>query len=131
MAFSVTEISIDKVFNSGGYEIIVTGVFEDGGSSYSVTIGSDGVCYSGIPGQGNVVYPENGVSLYAYTPMLEPTVSTPYSVTVINLSTLESHTLSNVLTVVPKQYLNKIYSFRRMLSPDYLYGAGHIKEEKV
>lgn len=130
MAFSITSINIDTVFNNGGYELVVTGVFEDGGT-YSVTIGADGVCYSGIPGQGNTIYPETGISLYAYTPMLEPTSGTAYSVTVINLSTLESHTLSNVLTVLPKQYLSKIYSFRRMLAPDYLYGAGHIKEEKI
>lgn len=130
MAFSITAISRDKVSNNGGYELAVTGVYEKG-ASYSVTIGLDGICYSGIPDQGYVIYPENNTKLYAYTPLLDITGGgSLFSVSVVNLTTLESHSLLNVLTVLPKQYLSKVYSYRQMLAPDYLYGTSHIKEEE-
>lgn len=133
MSFSLDSINIDSIFDSGGHEIVISGSFEEA-HTYYVYIGdykssSDSLCYSGISDQGNVIVPEVNNTLYAYSPLLNSTGSTPYSVTVIDTSTLESHTLVDVLYVYKKQYLSKIYNYRKMLEPNYLYGPYDIREE--
>lgn len=122
-----------NVFEDGGYVIYIPGSYEDG-ASYSIHIGDyrnalDPVCYSGIPEQGSSIYPQlNGV-LYAYTPLLQITGVNPYSVTVINESTLSVQTLIDVLFVRKKQFYNKVYRIRKVLPPRYKTGPRSILEE--
>jgi len=133
MAFVLDSINKERVSEDGGHELLVSGTFE-AGHTYYVYIGdfktsSDAICYSGVSDQGNVIIPEVNNTLYAYTPLLTTTGTTPYSVTVIDVSTAESHTLTDSIYIDKKQFLSKIYLYRKMLSPKYIYGPNNIKEE--
>lgn len=133
MSFSVISINVSEVFNNGGWELIITGVFEQG-HSYKVYIGdyktsADAVCYSGVLDQGNIIYPELNNTLYSYTPLLNVTDSNPYSVTIIDIGTLESHTLVDCLYVRNKQYNSKVYFYKKCLIPNYKLGSFEVSEE--
>jgi len=132
MAFSLTSISPQKVFCDGGRLLTVTGVFELR-HRYRVHVGnsettSDPICYSGIPGQGNVVYPTNATTLVARTPLLVPSV-TPYSVLVVDLDTAVVHSLLNVLTALNKQFYSLVYGYRKVMHGDYKVGPRNIELE--
>lgn len=134
MAFSITEVDKTEVFEDGGRKIIISGTFESG-VSYNVYIGdhrdsTDAICYSGIPDQGNEIYPELNSTLIAYTPLLLPSGEFPYSVTVINTSTSETQTLIDILYVRLKQYFNRVYKYRSMLNPKYKSGPKAIDLEE-
>jgi hypothetical protein len=134
MTFSLESINRSEIFNNGGYEIIISGIFEQG-YSYNIFIGdykndSDAICYSGIPEQGNTIYPELNNTLYVYTPLLNITGSDPYSITVINVVTLESKTLLNCLYVRNKQFNSKVYSYKKNLFNKYEVGPIDIMDEK-
>jgi hypothetical protein len=133
MTFSLESVDKLEIFNNGGYELIISGVFEQD-SSYNVFIGdfkndSDAICYSGVPEQGNIIYPELDNTLYVYTPLLNITGSNPYSITVINISTLETRTLLNCLYVRNKQFNSKTYSYKKNLFNNYELGPIDVTEE--
>ena len=133
MTFSINSIDKSEISNDGGYELIISGVF-DQGSSYNVFIGDflnadDAKCYSGIPEQGNIIYPELDNTLYAYTPLLNITDSSPYSITVVNIDTLETRILLNCLYVRNKQFCSKVYTYRNNLFSNYELGPMNITEE--
>lgn len=133
MTFSLTEINQSEVFDSGGWELVINGVFEPK-NRYNVFIGdyknnNDAICYSGIFDQGNIIYPELNNVLYAYTPLLNISGENPYSVTVLNVDTLESRTLLDCLYVRKRQYHSKVYEYKRNLIPNYKLGPINITEE--
>jgi hypothetical protein len=134
MTFSLEAINKSEIFCNGGYELIISGIFEHN-FSYNVFIGdykndNDAICYSGIPEQGNIIYPELNNTLYVYTPLLNITGNYPYSVTVMNTSTLESRTLLNCLYVRNKQFNSKVFNYKKNLFSNYELGPMDITEEK-
>lgn len=130
---TVNEASSVEVFSDGGYELRIAGEFESD-HTYRVYIGdyrseSDPVCYSSIPKQGSSIKPQlNGV-LYAYTPLLAPSGSYPYSITVVDELTLDTQTLTDILYARLRQFYNRVYRLRKALSPKYKTGARAITEE--
>ena len=139
MTFSISSVSPDTILSDGGHTITVTGLFE-AGHQYQVYMGDlgtiyDHVCYSGIPGQKNTVSPtpsEIGGSLDTltiYSPMVTPD-SSAYSIVVIDVSTLEVHLLSDVITAVKKQFFSTVYSMKRLYNPKYYVGPRTIELEK-
>ena len=136
MPFSIDSIDISSVFMDGGRRIAISGSFELG-NPYKVFIGDykndlDAVCYSGICEQGNIIYPELNNILIAYTPLLIPTGAiNPYSITVINNNTLESHVLLDCILVYNKQFYTKVYEIRKLLLPGYLTGPINIENEDM
>ena len=132
MAFSLTSISPQKVSCEGGRALTITGVFELT-HRYRVHIGNsettgDPICYSGVSGQGNVVYPTNATTLLVYTPLFTPS-ATPYSVLVVDLDTSESHALLNVVTALKKQFCSMVYLYRKNMHGDYKVGPRNIELE--
>jgi hypothetical protein len=133
MTFSINSVDKLEIFNDGGHELIISGVFENG-ASYKVLIGDflnddDAECYSGIPEQGNIIYPELDNTLYVYTPLLNIADSSPYSITVINVDTLETRSILNCLYISNKQFYSKVYTYRNNLFSNYELGPMNITEE--
>ena len=133
MTFSINFVDKSEIFNDGGYELIISGVFEQG-ASYNVFIGDflnggDAKCYSGIPEQGNIIHPELNNTLYAYTPLLNITNNNPYSITVMNVDTLETRIILNCIYVRRKQFYSKVYAYRNNLFSNYELGPMDITEE--
>lgn len=132
MAFSIASISPQKVSCEGGHALTITGSFELT-HRYRVHVGnsettSDPICYSGIPGQGNVVYPTNATTLVAYTPLLVSS-TTPYSILVVDLETSVVHPLLNALTALKKQFYSLVYLYRKNMHGDYKVGPRNIELE--
>ena len=138
MSFSISSVSPSKILSDGGREVIVTGVFE-AGYQYNVHIGDlgslyDPICYSGKPGQGNNVIPtasiEGGIldTLTVYSPRMSPD-SSAYNVTVTNISTAETHSLSSVITSLKNQFFTTVYAMKRMQHPSYFLGPKRIEFE--
>jgi hypothetical protein len=132
MAFSLTSISPQKASCEGGVTLTITGTFELT-HRYRVHIGNsettgDPICYSGIAGQGNVVYPTNATTLIVYTPLLVSS-ATPYSVLVVDLDTTEIHVLLNSFTALKKQFYSLVYRYRKNMHPDYKVGPRNIELE--
>jgi hypothetical protein len=93
----------------------------------------DPKCYSGIPGQGDILYPLTENTLRAYSPRLRHTagVAAPYSVLLVDLETLEQGILMNVVEVCRQSYSDATYALRKVLPLHYLTGARDISQEKV
>jgi hypothetical protein len=134
MSFSINSIIPNILFCDGGHKITVYGNFEENGN-YNIFIGdhkntTDSICYSGIPGQRNLIYPELNNSLIGYTPLLNITgVVYPYSVTVVNSDSLEAHVLIDCLYIYNRQFYTKVYEIRKNLLPCYLTGPINIDNE--
>lgn len=132
MAFTLTSVSPDKVSCEGGALITLTGTFEVT-HRYRVHVGDitttiDPICYSGVRGQGNVVYPTSATTLKAYVPVLTPSV-TPYNILVVDLDTAEVHSLSSVLTALKKQFYSQVYSYRKVMHSSFKMGPRSIDSE--
>ena len=128
MAFSLTSIDPVTFPEDGGHEIQVAGSFE-AGREYRVHIGelgstSDLACYSGKPEQGTTIYPWTTGILRAYSPVLTP--NRTVSVTVVDLDTLEEHTLTDVGTTVFRHYKSLVFSLRKVLPIFYKTGPRDI-----
>ena len=136
MGFSISEISPNIILGDGGREIIVTGVFESG-HRYHIHLGdamdeTDPICYSGKPGQGNDLYPINGVRLRGYTVRTIITGSYPFSVFVMDVDTGEAHILDDALVVQKPQFYTSVYTLRKLCPIDWLIGPRNITlEERV
>lgn len=129
MALTITSISPTKVLGSGGVKFSVFGDFSELlGFGFRVYVGpngdnSDAPCYSGIPGQGNIIYPVSVEELRGYLPMLEPTDPTDYNVYVELVSdTLENDLLTEVLEVLPAQFYSRVFELRSVFPPFYRMG---------
>jgi len=130
MAFFVTAIDPAIFPEDGGHEIRVSGSFEDG-HRYQVYIGelgstSDLACYSGKPGQGNVIYPWTTGILRCYSPVLAP--DRTVSVTVQDLDTAEEHTLVDAGTTVFRHYKSLVFTLRKVLPIFYKTGPRDISQ---
>ena len=125
MAFSLTSVSPAIVSAAGGYLIEIVGAFELG-NRYQVYLGNTGttldpVCYSGVRGQGSVVYPLSAVLMRAYTPRVASDTSA-YTVTVLNLDTLEGHVLAGSVTAEKVQYQSTVFGLRGVAPPRWKTG---------
>lgn len=125
MAFSVSSVNRDRVPEDGGHEIEITGVFE-AGHGYEVYVGdtgsiSDYPAYSGRPGQGNVVYPRQGLTvLRCYTPRLPPGYTV--SITIKDKDSPESHKLTGALVVDYQQFRSTVFGMRKVFPIFYKIG---------
>ena len=139
MAFSISSVAPDKILSDGGHQLVITGVFEKG-FLYRVHLGDlgttgDPACYSGKPGQANLVYPtssDGGTTfdtLTVYSPKVTPN-ATPYDITVINYTTLEVHVLSGVVTALKNQFFTSVYAVRHLPPPHYKTGPRNIDLEE-
>lgn len=139
MAFSITSVSPTEILSDGGHKIEVTGLYE-AGHRYQVNMGdlgsnADPVCYSGIPGQAEVVFPRKSTSggaldlLTVYSPRVNPSPA-PYSIYVLDLDTLEAHVLSSVVTTTKHQFFTNVYAVRSVQPPKYKVGPRSINLEQ-
>ena len=129
MAFTLASISPESIACDGGRLLTITGSFEIT-HRYRVHVGdvettADPICYSGVRGQASTVYPSSATTIKVYTPLLVPS-DTDYSILVVDLDTLEAHALSEVLTVLEKQFYSLVYAYRKVLHPDYKVGPRNI-----
>ena len=131
MAFSLTAVVPDDVPQDGGWEIEVQGSFELE-NPYKVHFGpagsaADPACQSGKPGQGQIIYPFSATVLRCYTPVVTP--GGPYTVTVVNQDTAESHQLADEMIVLKRQFWTSVYDLRRVLPVFYKTGPRKIDLE--
>ena len=140
MTFSIASVTPDSLLSDGGHEIVVTGVFEEG-HRYRVHLGDlgtigDPACYSGIPGQANLVYPRSSVAggildtLTVYSPRVNYNLVTPYDITVIDYDTSEVHALSEVITALRNQFFTTVFSTRSLQPPYYKVGPRSLELEE-
>jgi len=132
MALTITEVSPVKVPPNGGFKLLLTGTFLIG-HRYAVYIGDvgstvDPICFSGIPGQANDIYPLSATTLRAYTPALVPN-AVPYHVAVLDLDTLEAFLFPDSITVQKKGFVNSVYAMRKPQPPIYRTGPRGIEKE--
>lgn len=129
MALLITEILPEKVSTEGGTRVSISGDFEGKvGTGFRVHVGPNGddtdpLCYSGVPGQGTVIYPVSSSEMRCYLPVLEPTDGSPHSVYVEQVTDeLENATLVDVLTVLPAQFYSRVFELRSVFPPFYRMG---------
>ena len=104
MAVSISNISPVAIERRGGTKLTVTGTFPVTGSFEVRLVSTGGVetaCYSGVPGQGNVVFPKSGTTLECYNPSL---VEGLYDVKVVELPAVDDDTLAAALTLTPEHF---------------------------
>lgn len=133
MGFTLTNIIPNVIFNSGGHELVINGVFN--GGCFQVYIGdkkdtSDLLCYSGKPGQGTLIYPIANTKLKVYSPRIISSGNCPFSIYVVNTVNGQARILSNVLTVVETQFYTSVYALRKVYPPHYKTGSRNISLEK-
>jgi len=139
MAFSISSVSPGQILADGGHAIVVTGSFEAGhqyrGHMCDLGTTDDPACYSGKPGDGNIVSPtpsEVGGSLdtlTVYSPRVTPD-SSAYDIVVIDVDTYEVHLLSGVIEAVKKQFFSTVYSMKRLYAPKFYVGPRTIDLEE-
>lgn len=129
MALTITSISPAKVLSSRGEQFSIVGDFAPWlGQGFRVYVGpngdsSDTPCYSGIVGQGNVIYPISNSEMRGYLPVLEPTDATPHNVYVELVSdSLENDLLTEVLEVAKDQFYSRVFELRSVFPPFYRMG---------
>lgn len=138
MSFTIASVSPSQVLSDGGHEIVIVGAYE-AGHRYRVHLGDlgstgDPACYSGIPGQGNIVYPKASVlggsldTLTVYSPRVNSSDSA-YSITVMDYDTAEAHILSSSVTAEKNQYFTTVYAMKHVQNPKYYLGARDIELE--
>lgn len=139
MSFTLISVTPDTIFSDGGRMLTVMGIFEKG-HRYKAYLGDTGTvidpeCYSGIPGQGNLVYPKTSIlggiydKLVVYSPKVKYNM-TSYSLTVLDYDTLEAQFLDSVVTTVKNQFWTSVYTTRRLYPPDLFVGPKDISKEK-
>ena len=133
MTLTINSISPQKVAADGGARVEVEGDFENlFDVPFRVHVGptgddSDPACYSGIVGQGTVVYPVSATKLVCYLPVLEPTLGTPYHVFVIRTDTLDDGELLDSLEVLPRQYFSRVFELRSVFPRFYRMGPRNME----
>jgi hypothetical protein len=133
MTISLDTISPTDVSEDGGYLLRVIGDFGDHlGELFQVHIGpngdsSDDPCPSGIPGQGQEVYPLNATELRCYTPCLDPGT---YDVFVRRTDDSTSDVLVGVIQYHKKGFETSVYDLRRVVPPYYFVGPKSIEVEE-
>lgn len=133
MAISLTSISPEGVLAPGGIQFFVNGDFSGKlGVQHYVYVGpngddSDTPCYSGVSGQGTVIYPLSETQLRCYLPVLAATSGSPHDVYVEEVATpTENGVLAGVLTVLPAQYYTKVFTLRSVMPRYYLMGPRYM-----
>lgn len=129
MALSLSSFSPANLSGAGGVLVEISGTFVIG-HRYRAQIGDtmlpiDPKFYSGVPGQGDVLYPFTAGILRAYSPYLRPSegAGAPYSVVVTDLETAEQDVLIEAVNVYPRLLCDQTYAIRRVLPLHYLTGA--------
>lgn len=130
MAMGISAISPAVVLENGGHKIEVTGTFNLG-HEYMIYLGTksgifDHACYSGVPGQGNVIRPYTTTALVAYTPRLY--LGSGQHVTVRDLTVPEIETLAAALTVCYEWFSSAVFSIRKLLPNFYKTGPRDIDQ---
>lgn len=97
------------------------------GQGFRVYVGPNGdatdrPCYSGVPGQGNIVYPRSETELRCWLPDLPTTTGTGYNVFIVSTDAVYEGVLIDVLDVLPEQYHSKTWSMRRLFPPHWAVG---------
>jgi hypothetical protein len=129
MAISLVEITPKAVLTEGGILFFVEGDFSGKlGVPFRVYVGPNGddtdtPCYSGVRGQGTVVYPLTEERMRCYLPVLPVTNGSPHDVYVENVDTpSENDVLAGALDVLPAQYYTKVFGLRGVLPRNYAVG---------
>lgn len=137
MALSLSSVSPAALSLAGGVLVEIHGTFVLN-HRYRARIGdtalpADPKFYSGIPGQGDILYPFTPEIIRAYSPYLRPSAGAgaPYSVVVSDLETLEEDILIEAVNVYPRLICDQTYSIRRVLPLHYLTGARDTWLEKT
>lgn len=129
MAITLTSIDPAAVLASGGTKMMIEGDFSGKlGVPFRVYVGPNGddtdtPCYSGVRGQGTIIYPLSEEELRCFLPVLEVTNGSPHDVYVENVDTpSENDVLSGALEVLPAQYYTKVFGLRSVFPRFYLMG---------
>lgn len=132
MVFGLTAASPATVFENGGYLIEIQGTTFDPSHGFNVHIGplgsaSDPICYSGVPEQGNTIYPWTVAKLRVYTPLLDlAPVSLKHDIYVIDTDTAENHTLAFEMEVTNRDFKSGTFAIRKVLPPHWRTGPRDI-----
>lgn len=72
--FSAASVAPGLCDCNGGAEVVITGTFTPGRAYavYPAATNTGAACYSGVSGQGNVCYPQNGTTVSARLPIITP-----------------------------------------------------------
>lgn len=127
MALSVTGVSPAIVKADGGYPLYISGTFVLGHrhqfyiypGTWSTSVPKG---YSGVPGQGYVVYPLTATLAKVYTPVFTVFPSAFYDIRAEDMDTLSAAAKSNCLTVEPSDYGSAVFTLRRHFPPMYRVG---------
>lgn len=116
------------VGDDGGWEITLTGTFptDQGITVYVQGGGLKEACYSGVVGQGNLAYSEEGSTLKVAVP---PLPEGTYDLYAESEDGLYSGTLAGGLTVVHRAFTTTLYSLRAMFPPPRDVGPYDIRGE--
>lgn len=121
------------IMNDGGYDFafgVLTGVLPDG--DYNVHVGplgtaADPVCYSGVPGNENIVRVASGLFSLVFTAL---PVGGPYPLTLVPLDGVSPTRVTNgVVTVVPHDFRSRTLSLRRVFPPFWDTGIRFVERE--
>lgn len=126
MAFSLVSVNPVIVPENGGHLIEISGTAFNIAHAHKVYIGTTGTtadapCYSGVPGQGNVVYPITTTLLCVYTPLLDP-IGGPYKIFVRDLDNSDEDTLTS-FDAIHRDYNSHVFSGRAILPRFYKTGG--------
>jgi hypothetical protein len=134
MAISLTRIDPEAVLADGGARLIITGDFSGKlGVPFRVHVGPNGddtdtPCYSGIRGQGTVIYPLSEEEMWCYLPVLAVTNGSPHDVYVENVDTpAENDGLAGALEVLPAQFYSKVFGLRGVFPRFYRMGPRNMR----
>lgn len=130
-AITVTAVTPAEIFENGGQKLTVTGTGFDVTHQYKIYIGNTGSirdqeCYSGIPGQGNIVYPLNATTIEAYAPLLA--VAADQFLLVRDLTVPEVCVLADAITVCYQEFHSLVFQSRKMLPIFYKTGSRDIDQ---
>jgi hypothetical protein len=132
MATTVTSVSPGEVPFDGGYSLDIFGTFTVGNQlqAYVGVYGDptkDYLCYSGIPGQGNIIYAKDSRVIRAWSPMLYS--GGPFQVTVVDIDAVEQDALPSALYMRVASYRLMQLGLRAVLPP--YYDTGHRRMDQI
>lgn len=129
MTISIDQILPAVALAEGGVFFTIDGDFSGKlGIPYRVYVGpngdnSDTPCYSGVRGQGTIIYPLTELIMRCYLPVLDTTNGSPYDVYVEGVDTpSDNAVLAASLEILPAQYYTKVFGMRSVLPRFYKMG---------
>lgn len=132
MPTTITSVSPAEVPFDGGYALTILGTFNVG-NRLEVYLGiygdptKDYICYSGVPGQGNIVFAQDSRAIRAFTPAVY--AGGPFAVTVVDLDAVEqASALAAVYTRVASYRLTQL-ALRSVLP--HFYRTGYRRMNQI